>query len=136
MKYTASLVVCGNDEVLADRLGAGSDPSGNGWSDESDMAVQAATSILQRAGYDYRLETNFRAYNGGPRKGLIEVVRWEAENEEGECESVEASEVPAAEVAAVEEVIDRAASAMQKEMNAQVEAEEARRAAADAEEAK
>lgn len=82
--YGARLAVCGNAEVMS---GGEQDPTGNGWRDEAAEAFRAATGVITAAGFDYKEVREFRAYNGGPRKQLVEVDFFAAQievDEDGE----------------------------------------------------
>lgn len=121
--YAASMIVCGNAEEIA---GAGrADPTGNGWADEAREAHAAAVAVIQKAGYDYATESNFRDWNGGRyyRKAQVHVRWWRAAlevetDEDGETEVVGAfrpcdeSEVPTECRSDAEEVADKALFAM------------------------
>lgn len=124
--YGVKIYVCGNAEVIANAT-VGSDPSGNGWKDEARSAVGAATSIILDARLDYELVSDFRAYNGGPRKGLVESAWFEAEvevlelvdgTEEAVGEWSSAGDVPANLLAKVNAIIDEAGDALCGSMEA------------------
>jgi hypothetical protein len=65
--YGVTYVVCGNAEVLRLGLDAQDD-------DAAILAARRACEAIADAGYDYRRESSFAAYNGGPRTGLIEAI--------------------------------------------------------------
>lgn len=124
--YGVRLFVCGNGEVLAGMAGAGSDPTGNGWRDETSTAFRALTTALVREKLeDYEVVSEFHAYNGGPRKAIIDCVWFRAELDEdgepGEWVRVEKSQIPAEVIAETEKATDRAMDAFFETMNTEVE---------------
>lgn len=76
-------VICGNTETLARRLGHGSeDPSGNGWEEAAREAFRAGVTAIEANGFDWGQETRYAAYHGGPRRGLVEAIYYEAHAED------------------------------------------------------
>jgi hypothetical protein len=151
--YGVAFTVCSNAEVIGNRT-AGHDESGNGWREEAGQAESAAVSVIHAAGYDYERCGDFRAYNGGPRRGLVEADWFVADieivtdenDDDGEVgeevvgawratwqQGAGATIIPADLVAEVEVVLDAAMAAMSAVMDAAEKRQVADRAEVDAE---
>lgn len=118
--YGVAMVVCRNGEVA--RLAMDLD-------DEAAALyrMDAAGRAITDAGYDYDWCADFRAYNGGPRTGLVDAVYYVADVYEAAGDEPEelsdwrrtwqrgagAVAIPAAVVAAVESVVEAAMGAAQ-----------------------
>lgn len=136
--YGVAFYICRNAEVIAAGTIGEADESGNGWEGEAAEAFEAATAAVTEAGYDYEPVSDFRAYNGGPRKGLVESAWFRAEIlEETEDEAEDfgewepiwlaglgAADVPAHMVAAVGTIESAASGAMFDTMTAAAKAAE------------
>lgn len=79
-RFGVRFYVCGNVEVIRDRTEL---------SEGELAAADSAARAILAAGYDYERVSDFRAYNGGPRGGLIDAQWYAAvlfDLEEGETE--------------------------------------------------
>lgn len=132
MEYGAAFTVCANDEVIRNRLADGW-PDGADSTQATDAAHGAAILVIINAGFDYRSELGFRAYNGGPRHCLVEVDWYVAEREFDEdgheydpewrrawLRGPGATAVPTEMIARLDAIVDAAADAMDAEMKRQV----------------
>jgi len=64
-----TIIVCGNDETLGDRRGEDSE---QWWKDNMKNCL---TDLVLEDGIDYRIESDYRYWNGGKGYGHLAVVR-------------------------------------------------------------
>lgn len=120
-RYGVYYVVCGNTEVVENRLDFGDEADAD--ADDVSESIRAAIGEVCGAGYDYYEESDFRAYNGGSRKYLVEAViferdEFEREDEDGKHAEYDdwqiADTVPPEIAAEAQEIADRAMDAMEE----------------------
>lgn len=109
--YGVAFYVCGNNEVVRDWLGLDMEHD----RDAADDAIRDACSAITSAGHDYELVRSFQAYNGGPRRGLVEPRFFQREaTDDGEYSDWEPTrEVPADIAAAADVIVTAAYKAME-----------------------
>lgn len=115
--YGVKFTVCRNAEVAGLALEVESD--------DALAKMNHAGRAISDAGFDYEFCSDFRAYNGGPRKSIVEAVFYTADviQTEGEADELDdwkatwqrgagATEIPASVLAQADEVVSAAFAAM------------------------
>ena len=122
-EYGVVFAVCGNAEVI---FGGAEDSTGNGWNDESREAFGAAIDTIMAAGFDYEQVAEFCAYNGGPRRSLVEAdiytraIEIDEDGDEIEGEWVRCHDAPGEVEAVAITLADKAEDAMRAVVNATI----------------
>jgi hypothetical protein len=131
IEFGVRFVVCDNAEVIGLRT-VGQDQSGNGWKEEARAAAAEAARIIDLAGFDYKYESNFRAYNGGSRQSLVDAVFFSAEIDDdgvrGPWSEERYSEVPASMRARANAISAKAHAGIDKIMEAASKAQDSAQA--------
>lgn len=117
MAYGVYFVVCGNGEVAGEKLGV----------EDREKALRMMTYAALEvgdSGYDFERCGDFRAYNGGPRRDLVEAIYCVADLDDDETPEADldwretwqrgagATEIPSEVSAIAEKVIESAYRAM------------------------
>lgn len=72
--YGVSFIVCTNHETNRDTLGLDVEPADELLADGAiDAAEDAAILAIADAGFDWRTESNFHKWHGGPYRGMVHL---------------------------------------------------------------